>query len=127
MQSEHMVNEDLCCFCCRCYSSGWCEVCHFHEVIDEDYDRIPSFLSLRQLYDEVHAYMVPISRWNGQGLEESSGLLVGGFVLLALCAGCHEFSNIICHFWPVEVLGDAEVSLVETKISSQWCIMQFLH
>ena len=61
MQSEYVIDEQLCSFRgCDCHFGGY-EVCHFQEVIYKDYDHIMVVFGQGELNNKIHRNLLPIA------------------------------------------------------------------
>ena len=68
---------------CGDCGSGRDKMDHFGISVDDYENGIETTSSSRKKDDEIHADLLPPSRWNRDGLQQSKGTLSAGFVLLA--------------------------------------------
>lgn len=102
------------------------EVSQLYQFVDKECYGIVVLISHRQISDEVERDMIPPELWNLQRLRQASGYMMSRLVVQSRAARSNEFDDVASQVRPPEEAFDCLASLLHTRVSSRWSVMELL-
>jgi hypothetical protein len=100
MQTNYLVNVDLCILLCPVGGVYWQEMSGLGQPVHNNPNRIVVPGGIGKSHDKVHANVLPFPRWYGKGLQRACCLQMTSFDPLAGVALGYVLGNFPLHSGP---------------------------